>query len=70
MYHMMSDHFNIGRKLEIGEEYFRLLGANGFHVKVENERFVSAGFRCRQNFKYEIIISRRHSVDYVTKITS
>jgi len=67
---MMADNFNIGRKLEIGEEYFRLLGANGFHVKVENERFVSAGFRCRQSFKYEIIISRRHSVAYVTKIAS
>ena len=67
MYHMMADHFNIGRKLEISEVYFRLLCANGFHVKVGMKDFISAGFRCRQNFKFEIKISRRHSVDCIIK---
>ena len=33
--------------------YFRLLGANGFHVKAEKERFPAAGSSCRQNLKAE-----------------
>ena len=32
---------------------FRLLGTNGFHVKLKNERFTAASSRCRQNLKYE-----------------
>ena len=38
---------------ETGEVHFRLLGTNGFHVKAENEKFTSAGLRCRQNLEYE-----------------
>ena len=37
----------------IGEVHFRLLGTNGFHVKVKNERFTAASSRCRQNLKQE-----------------
>ena len=32
---------------------FRLLCTNGFHVKANNERFIVASSRCRQNLKYE-----------------
>ena len=47
---------------KIGGLHFRLLGANGFHVKLKNailklhmkfERFTAASSRCRQNLKYE-----------------
>ena len=38
---------------EIGEVRFRFLGTNGFHVKVENEKFSTAGSHCHQNLKYE-----------------
>ena len=38
---------------ETGEEHFCLFGTNGFHVKAENETFIAAGLRCRQNLKYE-----------------
>ena len=38
---------------KIGEVLFRLLGKNGFHVKAKNERFTTAGLRCRQNLKFE-----------------
>ena len=38
---------------KIGEVHFRLLGTNGFLVKAKNERFTAAGWRCRQNLKYE-----------------
>ena len=38
---------------KLGEVHFRLLGTNSFHVKAENEGFTAAGFRCRQNLKYE-----------------
>ena len=37
----------------MSEVHFRLLGRNGFQVKAENERFVAAVLRCRQNLKYE-----------------
>ena len=38
---------------KIDEVLFRLLGKNGFHVKAKNERFTTAGLRCRQNLKYK-----------------
>ena len=38
---------------KIGKVYFRLPGTNSFEVKTENERFSAAGWRCRQNLKYE-----------------
>ena len=38
---------------KIGGVHFRLLGTNGFHVKLKNERFTAASSRCRQNLKYE-----------------
>ena len=38
---------------KIGEVYFRLLGANGFHAKAKNERFTAVGWRCCQNLKNE-----------------
>ena len=38
---------------KIGELHFRLLGANGFHVKAKSERSTAASLRCRQNLKYE-----------------
>ena len=39
---------------KVGEVHFRLLGANGFHIKnMKNERFAAAGSRCRQNLKNE-----------------
>ena len=40
-----------------GEVHFRLLGANGYHVKAKIERFTAAGSLCRQNLKYENITS-------------
>ena len=42
---------------KIGGVHFRLLGTNGFHVKLKNERFTVASFRCRQNLKYENFMS-------------
>ena len=43
---------------KIGEGHFRLLGANGSHVKAKNERFIVAGLRCRQNpdFKFHVVV--------------
>ena len=38
---------------KIGGVHFRLLGTNGFHVKLKNERFTAASSRFRQNLKYE-----------------
>ena len=38
---------------KIGGVHFRLFGANGFHVKANNERFTAASSRCGQNLKYE-----------------
>ena len=38
---------------KIGGVHFCVLGTNGFHVKVKNERFTPASLRCRQNLKYE-----------------
>ena len=38
---------------KISEVYFRLLGTYGIHVTAKKERFSAAGFRCRQNLKYE-----------------
>ena len=32
---------------------FQLIGANSYHVKLENERFTAARSGFRQNFKYE-----------------
>lgn len=37
----------------IGEVHFRLLSANGLHVKENNERFTAADSLCRQNLKNE-----------------
>jgi len=48
---------------KIGKLRFRLLGTNGFHVKIKSERSTAASLRCRQNLKYEI--SRRRLADYV-----
>ena len=31
-----------------------MIGTNGCHEKLENERFSAAGSRCRQNLKFEI----------------
>ena len=45
--------FRVDHAVKIGGEYFRLLGANGFHVKAKSERFTAANPRCRQNLKYE-----------------
>ena len=39
----------VGTLHEIGEVYFRLLGTNGFQVKVESERFTAAGSHRPQN---------------------
>ena len=38
---------------KVVEMHFRLLGTNGYHVKVNNKRFTAAGSRYRQNLKYE-----------------
>ena len=38
---------------ETGEVHFCLLGSNGIYVKAENEKFIAAGLRCRENRKYE-----------------
>ena len=38
---------------KIGGAHFLLLGTNGFHLKVKNERFTAARWRCRQNLNYE-----------------
>ena len=37
----------------IGKVHFRLLGANGLHVKENNVRFTAADTLCRQNLKNE-----------------
>ena len=42
---------------KIGEVHYRLHGTNGFHVKAKNERFTTAGSRCRQNLKNENFMS-------------
>ena len=42
---------------EIEKLYFRLLGTNGFYANATNERFPSAGSRCRLNLKYENLTS-------------
>ena len=51
---------------EIGEVSFSLLGTNGFHVKLENERFTAVVSRCRRNLNYEI--SRRRLAGYVKNL--
>ena len=33
--------------------YFCFLDTKDLHLKAKNERFSSAGWRCRQNLKYE-----------------
>ena len=38
---------------KIGEVQFRMLGTDGFHIKVENERLTAAGLRFLQNLEYE-----------------
>ena len=38
---------------KIGEVNSRLLGTNGFHIKVKSERFSATSSRCRQNLKHE-----------------
>ena len=38
---------------KIGEVHFRLLGANGFHVKAKNGRLTAAASCSRQNLKHE-----------------
>ena len=38
---------------KIGEVHFCLFGTKGPQVKAKNERFRAAGWRCRQNPKYE-----------------
>ena len=45
--------FRVDHAVKIGGEYFRLLGANGFHVKAKSERFTAANLLCRQNLNYE-----------------
>ena len=53
---------------KVDEVHFRFLGTNGFHVKAENERFIAAGLRCRQNLKYEKFMSfgrLRHSANHL-----
>ena len=42
---------------KIGEVHFRMFDTNGFHVKAKNERFTAAGSRCRQNLKFENLMS-------------
>ena len=42
---------------KIGEVHFRKFDTNGFHVKAKNERFTAAGSRCRQNLKFENLMS-------------
>ena len=39
-----------------GEVSFHFIGANGFHVKAENEGFFATGSRCH-DFKYKIFTS-------------
>ena len=50
---MFCNYFKLVSMYKIGEVHFRLLGTNGFHAKVKNERFTAAGSRCRQNLKNE-----------------
>ena len=47
------DYCTVVASCKIGEIHFRFLGTNAFHFKAENERFTTAGSRCRQNLKYE-----------------
>ena len=51
---MFSDYSMLVTLYKIGEVHFRLIGADGFHVRDKNERFTAAGSRCRQNLKYVI----------------
>ena len=36
-----------------GEEFFHLIGTNGFHAYAKNERSTAAGSLCGQNLKFE-----------------
>ena len=42
---------------EMNKEAIHLIGTNGYHEKLENERFSVSGSRCRPNFKLEIFTS-------------
>ena len=42
---------------EMNEEAIHLIGTNGDHEKLENERFSVSGSRCRQDLKFEIVTS-------------
>ena len=53
---------------ETREVHFCLFGTNGFHVKVENENFIAAGLRCRQNLQ-NVKISRCPLADYFKNCT-
>ena len=50
---MFCDYSTLVTLYNIGKVYSRLLGTNGIHVKVENERFSAADLRCPQNLKHE-----------------
>ena len=52
---------------KLGEVLYRLLGTNGFDVKVKNERLTAASSLCRQNLKYDKI-ARRRLADYVKNL--
>ena len=58
-YHQLSLPFERGfvvayasTSYEMCEE-FNLIGTKSFHVKASSERFISAGWRCCQNLKFE-----------------
>ena len=50
---IIDDYFMLVTSYEMGEVSFHLIGANGFHIKAENEGFSPVGSRCHQNIKYE-----------------
>ena len=52
------------RLFHVGHVSTKLLGTNGFHVKVENETLTAADSRCCQNLNMKI--SRRRLADYCT----
>ena len=42
---------------EMNEESIHLIDTNGYHEKLENERFSVSGSRCRQDLKFEVVTS-------------
>ena len=61
--------YHVAHLYKISEVYFRLLGKNGFHLNEENERFIAAVARCRQNHKskFHVVIWQTTSKNYIKK---